>query len=196
MPLPLLWIGAAAVSALAVKSLSDDRKSQQSKRGRYRKVQTLSDLERHESPIAIYPSDMMSTEQLVRPAVGAIVCCGIGGVLDHTGIWVDDNTIVELDGEGLIKPISVNRFTKERSGKQIFMACDSNAKPLACEKAAQRALEQIFQLRDYHVIDNNCHQFVWQCFKLGDENVTTFKDLNINLSKMFNRKIYWDLCDC
>jgi hypothetical protein len=196
MPLPLLWIGAAAVSALAVKGLSDDRKSQQSKRGRYRKVQTLSDLERHESPIAIYPSDMMSTEQVVRPAVGAIVCCGIGGVLDHTGIWVDDNTIVELDGEGLIKPISVNRFTKERSGKQIFMACDSNAKPLACEKAAQRALEQIFQLRDYHVIDNNCHQFVWQCFKLGDENVTTFKDLNINLSKMFNRKIYWDLCDC
>ena len=196
MPLPLLWLGAAAVSALAVKGLSDDRKSQQKQRSRYRKVQTLVDLERHESPIAIYPSDMMSTEQVVKPKVGAIVCCGIGGVLDHTGIWVDDDTIIELDGEGLIKPISVKRFTKERSGKHIFMACDSNAQPLACSDAAKNAIAQIFQARKYHVLDNNCHQFVWQCFQLDHKKVTTFKDLNINLAKKFNRKIYWDLCDC
>ncbi|MEW6990933.1 lecithin retinol acyltransferase family protein [Colwelliaceae bacterium 6441] len=195
MPLPLLWIGAAAISALTVKSLSDDRKSQQRQRGRYRKVQTLSDLDRHESPIAIYPSDMMSTEQVVKPQVGAIVCCGIGGVLDHSGIWVDDNTIVELDGEGLIKPISVQRFTKERSGKQIFIACDSDAKPLACEMAAQRALNQLFQMRDYHVIDNNCHHFIWQCFEPHDKKISTFKELNINLSRKFDRKIYWDLCE-
>ena len=196
MPLPLLWLGAAAVSALAVKGLSDDRKTQQKQRSRYRKVQTLLDLERHESPIAIYPSDMMSTEQIVKPKVGAIVCCGIGGVLDHTGIWVDDDTIVELDGEGLIKPISVKRFTKERSGKHIFMACDSNAQPLACTEAAKKAMEQIFQMREYDVIDNNCHKFVWQCFQLDNTKVTTFKDLNLNLAKKFNRKIYWDLCDC
>jgi hypothetical protein len=196
MPLPLLWLGAAAVSALAVKGLSDDRKSQQKQRGRYRSVQTLRDLERHESPIAIYPSDVMSTEQIVKPKVGAIVCCGIGGVLDHTGIWVDDDTIIELDGEGLIKPISVKRFTKERSGKHIFMACDSNANPLACGDAAKKAIDQIFQMREYHVLDNNCHQFVWQCFQLDHKTVTTFKDLNINLAKKFNRKIYWDLCDC
>lgn len=196
MPLPLLWLGAAAVSALAVKGLSDDRKSQQKQRSRYRKVQTLIDLDRHESPIAIYPSDVMSTEQIVKPKVGAIVCCGIGGVLDHTGIWVDDDTIIELDGEGLIKPISVKRFTKERSGKHIFMACDSNANPLACGYAAKKAIAQIFQSRKYHVIDNNCHQFVWQCFELTTKNVVTFKDLNINLANKFNRKIYWDLCDC
>lgn len=196
MPLPLLWIGAAAVSALAAKSLSDDRKSQQSKRNRYARVQKLKDLDRHESPIAIYPSDIMSTSQMVKPRVGSIVCCGIGGVLDHTGIWVDDNTIVELDGEGLIKPISVARFTKERSGENIFIACDSEANPLACELAAQTALKQIFQIRDYHVIDNNCHQFIWQCFRPGDKKITTFKDLNMNISRYFDRKIYWDLCDC
>jgi len=196
MPLPLVWLGAAAVSALAIKSISDDRKTQHKKRQRYTRVQKLKDLDRHESPIAIYPSDVMSTEQVAKPKVGAIVCCGIGGVLDHTGIWVDDNTIVELDGEGLIKPISVARFTKERSGKQVFIACDSHANPLACEQAAGRALSQIFQIRDYHLIENNCHQFIWQCFKPGDKQITTFKDLNINLSKKFDRKIYWDLCEC
>ena len=196
MPLPLLWLGAAAVSAFAVKSAADDRKAQQKQRGRYRKVQSLIDLERHESPIAIYPSDYFSTEQRVKPQIGAIVCCGIGGVLDHTGIWVDDDTIIELDGEGLIKPISVKRFTKERSGKHIFIACDSNALPLACSSAADKAIAQIFQARKYHVLDNNCHQFVWQCFGGEQSKVVTFKDLNLRMAKKFNRKIYWDLCDC
>lgn len=196
MPFPLLWLGAAAVSAIAVKGLADDRKNQQRQRKEYYKVQTLNDLERHESPIAIYPSDILATEQRVKPQIGAIVCCGIGGILDHTGIWVDNNTIVELDGEGLIKPISVQRFTKERSGKQVFIACDSTAKPLSYELAAQRALAQIFQVRDYHMIDNNCHQFIWQCFNNKNGQVTTFKELNIKLAQFFNRKIYWDLCDC
>jgi len=196
MPLPLLWLGAAAISALAVKGLADDRKTQQRQRKKYYKVQTLADLNRHESPIAIYPSDVLTTEQKVKPKVGAVVCCGVGGLLDHTGIWVDDNTIVELDGEGLIKPISVKRFTKERSGKQIFIACDSQAQPLASDLAAQKALSQLFQLRDYHMIENNCHQFIWQCFKNDKDNISTFKELNLHLAQYFDRKIYWDLCDC
>lgn len=49
--------------------------------------------------------------------MGAIVCCGVGGVLEHTGIWTEDNMIIEFDGNGLIKPISPTRFIKERSGK-------------------------------------------------------------------------------
>ena len=67
MPLPLLWLGAAVVSALAVKGLADDRKTQQRQRKKYYKVQTLADLNSHESPIAIYPSDILTTEQKVQP---------------------------------------------------------------------------------------------------------------------------------
>lgn len=195
MPLPLVWLGAAAISALAVKEFADDRKKQQQRRGRYARPQRLSDLGRHDSPVAIYPSDMFKTEQTVKPEIGSIVCCGIGGVLDHSGIWVGDNTIVELDGEGLIKPISVSRFTKERSGKHIFVACDSLANPLVSTQAAKRAIEQIYQYRDYHLIENNCHQFIWQCFEPNDQRITTFKELNEKLGKLFNRAIYWDLCE-
>ena len=61
MPLPLLWIGAAAVSALAVKGLADDRKSQQRKRANSFRVQTLAELDRHDSPIATYPTDIFDT---------------------------------------------------------------------------------------------------------------------------------------
>ncbi|GHE98083.1 hypothetical protein [Thalassotalea profundi] len=195
MPLPLLWLGAATLSAVTVKTLADDRKLQQQKRKQYRTVQTLSHLERHESPIATYPSEILTTLQLVKPKIGAIVCCGIGGVLDHTGIWVEDNMIIELDGEGLIKPISPRRFTKERSGKDIFIACDSNGEPLSCPLAASRAIEKIFTHVPYHMIDNNCHQFIWQCFKPNDVPLSTFKSLNLRLAQHFDRKIYWDLCD-
>ena len=196
MALPLLWLGAAAISALTVKGLSDDRKTQQKQRKYSYKAQTLSDLSEHESVIATYPTDLFDTDELVKPQVGAIVCCGIGGVLDHTGIWVDDDTVVEMDGQGLIKPISSHRFTAERSGENIFIACDSNAKPLISEVAARRALEQIFQCQQYDMIKNNCHQFLWQCFKPQDQTLTTFKELNQRIAKYFDRQIFWDVCDC
>lgn len=195
MPLPLVWLGAAALSALVVKGLSDDRKSQQKKRKYSYKPQTLRGKLADESPVAIYPSELFSTEQKVKPSVGSIVCCGIGGVLEHTGIWIGDNTIIEIDGRGLIKPLSSVRFTQERSGKQIFVACDSTATPLSNESAARKAIEQMYQYRDYHLISNNCHQFIWQCFQPTDNTVSTFKDLNAKLSHYFDRKVFWDVCD-
>jgi len=196
MALPLLWLGAAAISALTVKGLSDDRKTQQKQRKYSYKAQTLSDLSENESVIATYPTDLFDTDERVKPQIGAIVCCGIGGILDHTGIWVDDDTIVEMDGQGLIKPISSKRFTAERSGENIFIACDSNANPLISDVAARRALEQIFQCHQYDMINNNCHQFLWQCFKPQDQTLTTFKELNQRIAKYFDRQIFWDVCDC
>lgn len=194
MALPLLWIGAAALSALTVKELADDRKKQQKQRYRSAKAQTLADLDRHESPVAVYPSDVFRSYQLSEPQIGSVVCCGIGGVLEHTGIWVGDDTIVELDGNGLIKAVSSARFTTERSGEKIFIACDSRGQALASEGAAQRAIKQIFQYQDYHLLDNNCHHFIWQCFQPNDLSLTTFKSLNVRLAQLFDRKIYWDQC--
>ena len=95
MPLPLLWLGAVAASLFAVKELADDRKEQQRKRRYSRDAESYSELKRHESPIATYPTDLLSTEEKVKPEIGSLVCCGIGGLLEHTGIWVGDNTIVK-----------------------------------------------------------------------------------------------------
>ena len=58
MPLPLLWLGAAAASIFAVKELADDRKEQQRKRRYSRDAESYSMLKRHESPIATYPTDL------------------------------------------------------------------------------------------------------------------------------------------
>lgn len=199
MALPLLLLG-AAFSALAVNELAEDRVDKQLRRKRFKKVETLGHLARHDSPVAIYPSDLLlslSNDQLtsVAPQVGAVVCCGLGGLLDHTGIYIGDNTIVELAGNGLVKAVSMERFLSERSGSNIFIACDSNGEPLTSNLAAQRAIEQIFKFYEYDVISNNCHRFIWQCFEQRNHELTTFKTLNLHLAEYYDRVIYWDLCE-
>ena len=56
MPLPLFWLGAAAVSALAVKELADDRKKQQRDRSNYGRTRQLTDLDDHDAPVQTYPT--------------------------------------------------------------------------------------------------------------------------------------------
>lgn len=77
----------------------------------------------------------------------------------------------------------------------MFIACDSTGEPLSLELAGQRAIKQIYQYRDYHLLENNCHQFIWQCFQPNDKPLTTFKELNQRLASFLDRKIYWDICD-
>ncbi|QOL24548.1 hypothetical protein LP316_09270 [Thalassotalea sp. LPB0316] len=191
MPLPILWLGAAAVSALAIKSAADERKQTYQARRLQSGAQRYGG-ERGKA-VAIYPTDLFHSEVCVEPAIGSVVCCGIGGLFEHTGIWVGDNTIVELDGNGLIKPVSASRFLGNRSGDNIFVACDSNAVPLALPDIAERALGQIYQYQDYHLIENNCHQFVWHLFDQLKAPITSFSALNENLAKYYDRVIYWDL---
>ncbi len=194
MPLPIIWLGAAAVSALTINELAKDRRSKQAERFS-EQIETFNESNCDESPTVIYPTDVFAITQQVKPTVGCIVCCGIGGVFEHTGIWVGDNTIVEMDGNGLIKPVSMKRFTEDRTGRNIFVACDSKGKPLTLENAAMNAIEKIFLCEAYDIIKNNCHKFVWQCFTNKNEKLTTFKMLNEKIALFFNRKIYWDLCE-
>ena len=193
MPLPLLWLGAAAVSALAIKSAADERKAKYQSRRLKDGVDRYSSQRKNDRAVAIYPTDLFHSEVIVEPAFGAIVCCGIGGVFEHTGIWVGENTIIELDGNGLIKPVSAERFIGNRSGDNIFVACDSNATPLALPEIGERALAQVYQYQDYHMIENNCHQFVWHCFDKLKTPITSFSSLNEKIAQYYDRVIYWDL---
>ncbi len=199
MALPLLLLGAAALSALAVQELADDRDNMLRKRKNSNKVETIEHLAKYDSPVATYPSEILLSLANnyavdVVPKIGAIVCCGLGGILDHTGIYVGDNTIVELSGSGLVKAVSMERFLAERSGKQIFIACDSKAQPLVNKLAAQKAVEQLFNYYEYDVISNNCHRFIWQCFEQRDDDLSTFKTLSYKIAEYYNRIVYWDVC--
>ncbi|WP_371373235.1 lecithin retinol acyltransferase family protein [Thalassotalea aquiviva] len=197
MPLPLLWVGAAVLSAVAVSEINENRKSAEKRRFssnevRKRKTQPQSGHSRHHSGVEKFPSEVFSTTTLAQVKPGAIVCCGLGGVLEHTGILVDDATIVELHGSGLIRAVSPMRFLANRSGKEIFVACDSHAKALGNMAIATRAINQIYQYQKYDLFKNNCHRFAWQCISGEPQTLTTFHQLNQLVSTYFDRQIYWD----
>ncbi|MDF2177667.1 hypothetical protein P2G88_05330 [Aliiglaciecola sp. CAU 1673] len=162
MALPLLWLGAGV---LAVGALSQKRPGH----------------------VKHYPGAKLAP---VTPKDGAVVCCGIYGLFDHSGIWLDGH-ILELKGNGLIRAVSSQRFVAERSGKQIYVACDGKGGVLADPQAAERGAAMLFQYRHYHVLNNNCHRFTWYCLTGRNEPLSFFSDLNAKLSRRFRTVLSW-----
>ncbi|QDP00910.1 lecithin retinol acyltransferase family protein [Thalassotalea sp. PS06] len=198
MVLPLVWVGAAIASAVAVGELSE-RNRQAELRRPTPQGHTRKGLGKYASGIGKYPKQKLAKEKgketLAKIKPGALLCCGLGGVLEHTGILIDRFTIVELHGSGLVKAISPERFLAERSGSEIYVACDSKGEALASEETAERAAKLVYSYQQYDLIKNNCHRFAWTCINGEEMELTTFYLLNNFLSRKSNRIIYWDRWD-
>lgn len=172
MPAPLIWLGAAALSAIAANEVNTA----------YLKKNKVIDAMPGES------------KHYSTPVNGSIVTCGIYGVLDHTGVWVDGN-IYELSGNGLVRCLSPNRFLGDRSGSKIYIACDTFNNPLYDVSASIRAKKLLYTLLDYHLLNENCHKFVAQLIANKDVDITSFSGLNTFLSEFFDTPIRWNLTE-
>ncbi|WP_088331398.1 hypothetical protein [Lacimicrobium sp. SS2-24] len=166
MPIPLLWLGLGAGALFATQQWHKDR-------------------QRHQ--IKFHPGE---TDVAVRPQNGAVVCCGIYGAFDHSGIWVEDN-VIERAGNGLVRAISPQRFTARRSGNTIFVACGEEGEVLADPSVAEKAAAQVYQYEDYHLLKNNCHQFVAGCLTPNQHSITFFSELNQLLSAHYHCRLSW-----
>ncbi|MEL4245234.1 lecithin retinol acyltransferase family protein [Shewanella xiamenensis] len=188
MPLPLLWIGGVAMGALM---LADEReKRQQLERNRLlgsvpRQVST-------KQAMITAPSQWQKGFKQVTPQPGSIVCCYVFGVIEHTGIWLAEDCIMELHGSGLVRAVSVKRFLAGRTGSQIFIACNHQHQPLIANTIVNRAERAIYQYREYDLFDNNCHRFVWSCLCGEERAIKSFNELNQKLAAYFRQGIYWD----
>lgn len=168
MPIPLIWLGAGLAVCYATGAATKE----------FKKVN---------SNVRFFPGE---GKRPVSAEDGAIVCCGIYGLFEHTGIWID-NTIIELKGNGLIRAISPERFLQNRSGEHIYIACDQRDRPLIEPLIIQRAASKLYQYSEYHVLDNNCHRFVWKCLSDQNHSITSFSDLNQAIFKHFKSTISW-----
>lgn len=188
MPLPLLWLGSAAMGALL---LADEReKRQQLERDRLlgkAPWQTTGC-----QAMVAAPSQWQKGFKQVSPQPVSIVCCYVFWVIEHTGIWLADDCLVELHGSGLIRAVSVKRFLAGRTGSQIYIACNHQHQPLIASDMVSRAELAIYQYREYDLFDNNCHRFVWSCLCGEELAIKSFNELNQKLAGYFKQGIYWD----
>ena len=126
----------------------------------------------------------------VLPA-GAVVVCEIFHLFEHSGIYIGEGEIVELQGTGLVRAVSVNRFFDNRSGKHLLVACDRSGQTLSSQACAERAIQQIFTVQNYDLLHNNCHRFTQACVSGQSLPLTSFFDLKTELAQFWRTDIQW-----
>jgi len=132
-----------------------------------------------------FVDEVLNTQKLLVP--GSIVACDLGGRWDHSGIYVGRNRIVERNGDGTVKKISINDFMDSsaiRTGISLFIAC-SKGKPISSPEIARRAKAIAGREPGYCLITNNCHKLAAFCATGVRHDITTFDSLCSVLHKSF-----------
>lgn len=121
----------------------------------------------------------------VTPIPGSIVYCHLLGELEHTGVYIGNNQIVHLDGDGIVEQVDpkqflrrlngMNRYMTAMSGRlvSIYVSC-SGTTAVGSEGVARRAKSMIGNTRNYNVVLDNCHQFTSGCITGNFENPDNF----------------------
>lgn len=128
----------------------------------------------------------------VTPIEGSIVHCSLYGV-EHTGIYIDNESIIELLGTGEIRSTNPASFIDGTNSISIYVACD-DTRPIGSKIVANRASAYIGKSRDYHLLYDNCHQFTGGCVTGNfSDGKTIFWMLEDSISKHLNngRSITW-----
>jgi hypothetical protein len=142
--------------------------------------------------IGIFKSTTYATE----PAVGTVVYCELlFGNETHSGIYVGNKKIVDLNGKGEIKQVSLKEFTSNLTtlNSEVWFPCDvDTGHAIGSSIIANRASEMIGKYRNYNLVLDNCHQFSSGCISGDYENADNFIwMLKDTFQKKFNNKIKW-----
>ncbi|MCU5529332.1 hypothetical protein OCA90_00745 [Bacillus cereus] len=130
------------------------------------------------------------------PSMGAVLYCKLGfGIMEHSGIYVGHNNVMQLDGKGNINNVKFEEFTSNITThvSTIWFPCDKETgQAISCIDAVDRAYEMFTKKRDYHLLLNNCHQFSSGCLTGDFENADNFLwMLKETLNKKHGKRIEW-----
>ena len=136
-----------------------------------------------------FVDEVAGRQPLLTP--GCIVACDLmGGIADHSGIYIGRRRIIEKDGTGQIKRVSLHDFMSSsplRSGINLFVAC-RNGKPIRRTEISKRAKEMEGTGRKYDLLIDNCHKLTAYCAtgEVGEKNkIWTFESLVDALEEEF-----------
>lgn len=184
MPLPIFLLGASVISGLIINE-------QHKKSLRQQDINRL-DYKVNKNIIGRMPSDILPSNKSIKMIPGTIVCCHVYGGFEHTGIVIDDELIIELHGSGLVKAVTPKRFLSNRSGENIFIACNKAGDAYSFTNAIKRAQEEVYKYYEYNLLECNCYAHTWYCIGGAKEKITDFDDFNEKLFTLTQQAIYWD----
>jgi len=117
-------------------------------------------------------------KERVSPVKGSIVLCDLVFGEFHSGVYIGDHEIVNLEGDGSIEIVTpegfLNRIGGLTNAKAIYVSCDEVGDPVGKKSIATRALTKVGSYRDYHLLFDNCHQFTSGCITGNFENADNF----------------------
>ncbi len=110
-----------------------------------------------------------SITDISEPAFGSILYCYLyGGACEHSGIYIGNNEIVHLNGDGLVEKVNSKKFRKRLEGKNIathiYVSC-KGVTAVGSKKAGEKAIKLVGKEYNYSVTDFNCHAFTALCFE-------------------------------
>ena len=107
-------------------------------------------------------SGLASTPKF-SPVPGSVVYTDlIPNYMQHSGIYVGGNRIVELNSKGNICLVTPDQFTSGGLGLRIRIS-SNQGKAVGSSSVAERALAQVGKREEYHLLLNNCHKFTSGC---------------------------------
>lgn len=130
------------------------------------------------NPIANLASSFIDNvfKEQVLPVEGSVVYCDVHSV-EHSGIYVGDNQIVHLSGNGDVESVTPGEFIARLKGfntaMSIYVSC-KDYEAAGSQSAADRAIEEIGSSRNYNILMDNCHQFTAGCLTGDFESHVNF----------------------
>jgi hypothetical protein len=110
----------------------------------------------------------------VQPKKGSILFCDLMfGHMEHSGVYLGNNEIAHLSGDGKIEVVSPKAFIAGGTAVSIYVSC-SGTNAVGSSEVATRAKEMAGSSRSYNFLFNNCHQFSAGCLTGDFENSLNF----------------------
>lgn len=136
-------------------------------------------------PIVI--NKILTLKSKVTPLIGSILYTDlIYGHIEHSGIYIGEGRVVELNSKGQINQVTLEGFSNTGTGQNIFVSCNGK-NSVGSEIVAKRAMEMRGTERNYNVLLDNCHQFTSGCITGEFENYNRLlRLLKLKCSKFMN----------
>ncbi len=137
-----------------------------------------------------------SFRDAVQPQRGSVLYTDLlFGTMEHSGIYIGDNKIVELNSHGEISVVTPQEFISGGTGINIYVSC-LHTEAVGSEPIAQRAEQMVGTKKDYHLVVDNCHIFSSGCITGDFDNNETFLwMLQQNAKEYLNANTWriWDI---